>query len=197
MQGLRIRGERPDPKREGAIRCSAEGEDRDLLCDLVGFERRLQHLQQESPQCLPLPMAHVDALARDGFSDDVDLMGDANRRGPEDRSRVLEGPCTGRKSVLRGFLFFQAFCFWVWISVLRALGFFGFCVLGGGGTYNWACCGNSEHVEGGGFVHAYNKEWGASFQCSCVEVSAGGDVSCLGLSVAGADHWRVCTCSSY
>lgn len=73
-----------------------ETEDRDLLRYLVGFERRLQHLQQEGPQRLPLSMADLDALSRRWFADDADLLGCWDRRDSQNRFRFLENSLSGK-----------------------------------------------------------------------------------------------------
>lgn len=53
----------------------AEGEDRHLLRDVVGFERCLQYIQQEGAECVPVSMVDFDSVTGLWIFDDVDFMG--------------------------------------------------------------------------------------------------------------------------
>lgn len=68
----------------GPIRDGEEGEDRNLLRDVVGPKRGVQHLQQEGPERLPFPMADLDSLARLWVPHHVRLLGGQDRRAAED-----------------------------------------------------------------------------------------------------------------
>jgi hypothetical protein len=62
----------------------------------VGAERDLQHLQQEGAQRVPLPVAHVHALARRRLRHHARVMGHQDRRGARHGPRFLEGALSGK-----------------------------------------------------------------------------------------------------
>lgn len=68
----------------GRIGGGAEGQDRGLFRDVVGFERGVQYLQQEGAECFPLPLVDLHALACMRVSHDVGLLGHEDRRDSED-----------------------------------------------------------------------------------------------------------------
>jgi hypothetical protein len=49
----------------------------------------------------------------------------------------------------------EFFDFLEWIVILV----FALVLIGGCGTYNWACCGNCEYVKGCSFIHPHHQEW--------------------------------------
>ena len=78
LRSRQVRASSADRRHE--VRGGEESEDRSLLRYLVGFERCLQHLQQEGLERLPLSMAYLHALSRRRFVDDAHLLGRWHRR---------------------------------------------------------------------------------------------------------------------
>lgn len=62
----------------------------------MGVERRVQHLQQEGLERLPLPVAYLHALSRRRLVDDAHLLGRWDRRDSQNRFRFLENSVSGK-----------------------------------------------------------------------------------------------------
>lgn len=82
---------------------------------------------------------------------------------------------------------FLDFLEWIVILVFACV------LIGCCGTYDWACCGNSEYVKGCCFFHPHHQEWWACFQCIGFKVPVGWELPCASIPVPYPNYWWLCT----
>lgn len=62
------------------------------------------------------------------------------------------------------------------------------------GSYNWACCCDSEYVKSSSVIHTHYQKCRACIQCFGIKVPSWGDVSGSCISFSSSNHWWMCSC---